>query len=101
MYWIEASRSRRGRRGSALAAAPIDVGPALREQLFEKVTTVVMTSATLAVGQERLVRFLQVARRADAGRMPQAGAARSTIAKQAELILLDGMPDPTRRAERL
>ena len=50
VYWIEASRSRRGAPRLALSAAPIDVGPAMREQLFDKVPTVIMTSATLSVG---------------------------------------------------
>ena len=47
VYWVEAAQARRGQRIS-LAATPIDVGPILREQLFNKVPTVVMTSATLA-----------------------------------------------------
>ncbi len=44
VYWIE----RRG-RGLFLQATPIDVAPLLAERLFDKVDTVVMTSATLAV----------------------------------------------------
>ena len=55
-----------------------------------------MTSATLATGSG-FVRLLQVADRADAGRIAAAWAARSTTSEQAELILLDGMPDPARR----
>ena len=47
VYWVEAVRTRRGQRIS-LAATPINVGPILREHLFNKVPTVVMTSATLA-----------------------------------------------------
>ncbi len=45
VYWWE----RRG-RGMFLEAAPIDVSALLRERLFEKVRTIVLTSATLAVG---------------------------------------------------
>ena len=45
VYWYE----RRG-RGVFLAATPIDVSQILREQLFERFDTVVLTSATLAVG---------------------------------------------------
>jgi len=44
VYWWE----RRG-RGVFLEASPIDVSPLLRERLFEKVETVILTSATLAV----------------------------------------------------
>ena len=45
VYWFE----RRG-RGVFVAATPIDVSAILREQLFEKFDTVILTSATLAVG---------------------------------------------------
>lgn len=45
VYWYE----RRG-RGVFLAATPIDVSQILRERLFEQFDTVVLTSATLAVG---------------------------------------------------
>jgi ATP-dependent DNA helicase DinG len=45
VYWWE----RRG-RGVFLEATPIDVAPILRERLFESVDTVILTSATLAVG---------------------------------------------------
>ncbi|HVA00171.1 MAG TPA: helicase C-terminal domain-containing protein, partial [Terriglobia bacterium] len=44
VYWWE----RRG-RGVFLEASPIDVSPILRERLFERVRTVVLTSATLSV----------------------------------------------------
>jgi ATP-dependent DNA helicase DinG len=43
--WLD----RRG-RGVFLEACPIDVSPLLRENLFEKVPTCVLTSATLTVG---------------------------------------------------
>jgi len=45
VYWYE----RRG-RGVFLAATPIDVSAILREKLFDRFDTVVLTSATLAVG---------------------------------------------------
>jgi len=45
VYWFE----RRG-KGVFLAATPIDVSGILRERLFESFDTVVLTSATLAVG---------------------------------------------------
>jgi ATP-dependent DNA helicase DinG len=44
VYWYE----RRG-RGVFLAATPIDVSEILREQLFERFDTVVLTSATVAI----------------------------------------------------
>ena len=45
VYWYE----RRG-KGVFLTATPIDVSEILREKLFERFDTVVLTSATLAVG---------------------------------------------------
>ena len=45
VYWFE----RRG-RGIFLQATPIDVSEILRERLFEKFDTILLTSATLAVG---------------------------------------------------
>ncbi len=45
VYWIE----RRG-RGVFLQATPIDVAPLIEERLFDTIDTVVLTSATLAVG---------------------------------------------------
>jgi len=46
VFWVE----RRG-RGTYLQATPIDVSSILRERLFSAVSTVVLTSATLAVSE--------------------------------------------------
>ena len=48
--WME----RRGRRtpNLTLAAVPLDMAPILKESLFDRVETVVLTSATLAAGGE-------------------------------------------------
>jgi ATP-dependent DNA helicase DinG len=45
VYWYE-----RRNKGIFLAATPIDVSQILREKLFEKFDTVILTSATLTVG---------------------------------------------------
>ena len=45
VYWFE-----RRNKGVFLAATPIDVSQILRERLFEPFDTVILTSATLAVG---------------------------------------------------
>jgi ATP-dependent DNA helicase DinG len=45
VHWFE----RRG-RGTIISASPIEVAPILRERLFEQFDTVVLTSATLSVG---------------------------------------------------
>jgi ATP-dependent DNA helicase DinG len=49
VYWID-SQTYAGKQRVNLACAPIDVGPILRRDLFDRVPTVVMTSATLSVG---------------------------------------------------
>src|SRR5207302_3275059 len=48
--WME----RRGRRtpNLTLSAVPLDLAPVLKEALFDRVETVVLTSATLAAGGE-------------------------------------------------
>lgn len=48
VYWIEATEGARPR--VTLACAPLDVGPTLRRDLFNKVPTCILTSATLGVG---------------------------------------------------
>ncbi len=91
IYWVETVGGRRPR--TKLVAAPIDVGPALREQLFGKVSTVVMTSATLAVGGRSFDFF-----KSRIGLTQTETLALGSpfdYEKQATLILLEGMPDPT------
>jgi ATP-dependent DNA helicase DinG len=92
VYWIELVEGRRPR--VTLAAAPIDIGPALREQLFARVPSVIMTSATLSTGKDRQFDFFKTR----VG-LPQV-AARSlgspfNYREQASLVLLADMPDPT------
>jgi ATP-dependent DNA helicase DinG len=96
VHWIEHEKGRRQR--ITLSSAPVDVGPALREELFEKIPTVIMTSATLSVG-------------GSGGSKPSFDFFKSRVGltqadtlalgspfdypKQATLVLLEGMPDPT------
>jgi ATP-dependent DNA helicase DinG len=50
VYWMDVAAGGSTRRIS-LNAAPIDIGEGLRRDLFEKVRSVVMTSATLCAGR--------------------------------------------------
>jgi ATP-dependent DNA helicase DinG len=50
VYWIEPGDGRR--RRTTLSGRPIDVGPILKESLFDAVDSVVMTSATLTTAGE-------------------------------------------------
>jgi ATP-dependent DNA helicase DinG len=93
VYWIESSWNRRGTPRLTLAAAPVDVGPALREQLFQRTKTVVLTSATLSTGKQPSFDFFQQRiglTQCDAVRLDSPFNYR----EQAELVTLRSMPDP-------
>jgi ATP-dependent DNA helicase DinG len=98
VYWIEGGLSRRGRLQIKLAAAPIDVGPTLRAELFEPTRTVILTSATLAIGRRGSFEFFK----SRIG-LTQSQALRVdspfNYRRQAQLILVDGMPDPTNQRD--
>ncbi len=96
VYWADTARTRRGRRRTTLASAPLDVGPALREQLFDKVPTVVLTSATLSVGQPPSFDFFK-SRIGLTGVECRRWGSPFDYARQAELVLVDGMPDPANK----
>jgi ATP-dependent DNA helicase DinG len=91
VYWIDVSGERTQR--VSLASAPIDVGPALREQLYEKVPTVVMTSATLSVGGSGGFDFFRQRLGLENGDTLQLGSP-FDYRTQAELHLFRRMPDP-------
>jgi ATP-dependent DNA helicase DinG len=98
VYWIDVGRARRGRPRITLAAAPLDVGPALRQQLFEKTPSVIMTSATLAVAGRSFDYFKSRVGLTSA-RAEQWGSP-FNYQEQAELVTLSDMPDPTTDAAR-
>jgi len=91
VYWVDVSGERTQRIG--LASAPIEVGPALKEQLYDRVPTIVMTSATLSAGGSNGFGHFQ-------GRLGLAGCATAQLGspfnyrEQAELHLFRTMPDP-------
>lgn len=98
VYWMESFTTRRGLPRLTLSAAPIDVGPALREQLFNEVPTAILTSATLAIGKNDSFDFFR----------QRIGLVKSQTLrldspfdyqKQAELVTLRGMPDPGRERD--
>ncbi len=91
VYWVEVTTGKYPR--TTLAAAPLDVGPTLRDHLFNRVSSVIATSATLAIG--RPPSFELFKRRLG---LTQAIEKRLgspfDYRRQVKLILLDGMPDP-------
>jgi ATP-dependent DNA helicase DinG len=100
VYWLEKTTNRMGSK-IVLRCSPIDVGPTLRKMLFQKVNSVIMTSATLASGRDEGkdggFEFFQSRIGATGSRTKQLGSP-FNYRKQAELILLKDLPDPS--AER-
>lgn len=97
VYWVEVEQKRRGTRVT-LAASPIDVGPVLAEHLFGRVKSVILTSATLAIGREASFDFFKTRLGATKARGKQLGSP-FDYQTQAKLILLEGMPDPSSQRE--
>ena len=109
VYWLEASKSQASRR-VALCCVPIDVGPILRQHLFEAVgregqpLSVVLTSATLATGgrsEEDSIDhdcFAHICSRLDCSdaQTLQLGSPFDYL-RQAELVVVSGLPDPNDR----
>jgi ATP-dependent DNA helicase DinG len=97
VYWVEVSGERTQR--VALASAPVEVGAALRTQLYDRVPTVVMTSATLSAGGRDGFRHFQ-------GRLGMDGCATAQLGspfdyrEQAQLHLFRAMPDPAAVPDR-
>jgi ATP-dependent DNA helicase DinG len=90
VYWVESTKGKYRKRVT-LAAAPIDVGPILREHLFQKVPTVIMTSATLSVAGK--FDFFQSRIGLTQCKTACLGSP-FDYQKQVQLILPEGMPDP-------
>jgi ATP-dependent DNA helicase DinG len=99
VYWIAVSHASRRARRIALSAAPIDVGPALREQLYDKIPTVVMTSATLAIGEPPSFTFFRSRIGLTQANEQQLGSP-FDYARQAQLVLVSGMPDPSQERDQ-
>ena len=90
VYWIETSGRRNER--TSLRAAPIDVGPVLRDRLFNQVDSVILTSATLAVGRDNF-EFIRSRLGLTEGRDLRLGSP-FDYPNQARLILPSNVPDP-------
>ena len=99
VYWVESSQRRHGRPRMTLAAAPIDVGPALRSQLFDVVPSVILTSATLSVGQDDSFRYFRSRiglLQSDSRRL----GSPFDYQRQVKVIVVRGLPDPAEEKEQ-
>ncbi|MDZ4683554.1 MAG: helicase C-terminal domain-containing protein [Planctomycetaceae bacterium] len=90
VYWIEQFGPENAR--VRLLSAPIDVGPVLRDELFNKTPSVILTSATLAVGADSFDFIRQRLGLTKAAEL-KLGSPFDYV-KQVKLVLPDGMPDP-------
>lgn len=100
VYWLEKTEMRRGGTRVTLASSPIDVGTALRETLFQSDTikSVIMTSATLATGNDDKFKFFR-SRIGLAGGLSVRVGSPFDYEKQSKLIAVRDMPDPARERE--
>ncbi len=97
VYWIDVTGERAQR--VALASAPIDVGPALRDQLYSQVPSVILTSATLSAGGKQGFDYFRHRLGLDNCDTLQLGSPFDYQA-QAELHLFRKMPDPSALPEK-
>jgi ATP-dependent DNA helicase DinG len=95
VYWVEVTGER---KRIALASAPIEVGPTLQQQLYAKVPTVVLTSATLSVGGQGGFNHFQERLGLGDSRTLQLGSP-FDYREQVELHLFRKMPDPANQQE--
>lgn len=96
VYWVEAEQA--DPRRVALASAPVDVGPALRRDLFSQVPTVILTSATLSTGGHSGFQHLRRRLGLDEAKEIQLGSP-FNFRDQVELHLFRRMPDPAAQPE--
>ncbi|MBV8267619.1 MAG: ATP-dependent DNA helicase, partial [Planctomycetaceae bacterium] len=94
VYWVEFDPAK---RRVTLASAPLEVGPTLRAELFDRVPTCILTSATLAIGAPP--RFDHVTGRLglDAGRTLAVGSP-FDYAQRVELHLNRSLPCPSKKS---
>ena len=91
VYWLEVSGPQQQR--VRMVSAPVDVGPVLRDELFSKVKTAILTSATLAVGHQSFDFIRQRLGLTKSNELKLGSP--FDYRKQMKLVLPDGMPDPT------
>ena len=96
VYWVEVGGKRQ--RRVTLRGRPIDVSANLREALFEDISSVVLTSATLSVGRGKAFSYIKDRLGMLEGRTMLLGSPFDYQA-QVELHLVPDMPAPNRPDE--
>ena len=90
VYWVE-EEGQSARPRIVLNAAPVDVGPLLKQLMFDRMHCVVLTSATLAVGDSLSYSRLRLG--ADTARAYKTGSP-FDYARQMRVIIPAGIPEP-------
>jgi ATP-dependent DNA helicase DinG len=98
VYWIESSLNRFHRQQVSLNAAPIEVGPILRETLFSKTDCCILASATLATGRGSFEFFQNRIGLTQAETLMLGSP--FDYRRQAKLIVVTNMADPSQPAQR-
>jgi ATP-dependent DNA helicase DinG len=93
VYWVESSFNRGGKQRVGLMAAPIDVGPAIRENLFDKTDTVIMASATISTANASFDFFRHRVGLTQGDNLHLGSP--FNYEEQAKLILVTNMADPS------
>ncbi len=91
VYWVEVTGQKR--RNIKLVSTPVEIGPVLREELFQKVPTAILTSATVTVGKQSFD-FVRDRLGISGGEEQKLGSP-FDYSSQAKLVLYDGLPDPS------
>jgi ATP-dependent DNA helicase DinG len=92
VYWVDVGGG--SSRRIALASAPVEVGAALQEQLYRKVPSVILTSATLSIGGRSGFDHFQGRLGLEECQTLQLGSP-FNYREQVELHLFRKMPDPS------
>jgi len=92
VYWMEVGGARRQR--ITLAARPLSVGAILKEHLFDKLKSVILTSATLATHPKDPFAYIQHGVGLSDGRTECLGSP-FNYQQQLTIHIVQNMPDPT------
>lgn len=90
--WLEPSRN-----GTLLCGAPLDVSATLRKHLFQGGATAVLTSATLATGQDDQFTWLREQLGLDQANTLRVGSP-FDYDRAVDFVIEEAMPDPSREA---
>jgi len=96
VYWVEVGEGSRPK--ISLACAPLDVGPTLRRDLFGRVPTCVLTSATLSIGTPPRFDFFKGRLGLTSCESLQLGSP-FDYPRQVTIHLPRGLPDPSERSD--